>query len=107
MNIEEKEIKFVKGNKILVRVEKREEKAGSLYVPENTRTKERRGLWEAIVVKLGDKVDFEQWKPYTVCVGDKVLIDPQCQDCPTFQGADDSKLRFIRDEDIFGKMVPA
>ncbi len=102
MNIEAKQVNYVKGDKIMVLEEKRPEKAGSFYVPDNYRdNKNRKACWKAKVLKFGDKIDFSYWKPYTVSVGETVLIDPVAIYCPSFKEGDD-RIIFIRQEDIFG-----
>lgn len=106
--IEPSSLKAVLGDAVLVKYIPPPNMAGRLHVPESARKNDsgRRSAWKGEVVKFGEDVDFEQWKPHTVSPGDAVFISPEALDCPSFYAVeDDVKERyvFVRDEDIIGK----
>ena len=102
-------IKSIKGDGILVRQIKDDEKTASgLYVPETViekRAKRRRSVWKAEVIKFGEKVDHEWLCPKRgLKKGDIVFCDPISLDCPTFDTKGEI-YKIIKDADVMAMEV--
>jgi co-chaperonin GroES (HSP10) len=94
----------LRGDRILVKQLKYDEKVGSFYVPESVRSrkeKRRADAWKAEVIKLGDSVDFDMLKG-TLEKGDVIYCAPVSLDCPAFETNTD-KYIIITDEDVLAK----
>jgi len=77
----------LKGDRVLVKQVKSEEKVGSFYIPESVmarREKRRRDAWKAEVCGIGDGVVFEKHQ-YKFKKGDIVYCSPVSLDCPSFE----------------------
>lgn len=97
-------IKAVWSDAILVRLQRKEEKKGELYIPEASRDKvSRKVAVKATVVQVGQDVDFYDLR-HPVKPGDTVYFDPIALDCPSFTHEKERYI-FIRDEDLLAKEV--
>ena len=100
MKISVEDVAVVKDDAILVEQLPLPEMIGSLHVPESAKdAKGRRKAWRAQVVKFGEGVDYDAWKPYTLGVGAVVLLSPESIECPAFVDGD-RRYVFVRDEDV-------
>jgi co-chaperonin GroES (HSP10) len=91
----------VRGDRVLVKQLKFEEKVGTFYVPESVRTrkeKRRADAWKAEVITLGDKIYFRDGE-WTFKKGDTIYCAPVSLDCPSFEGEDGAKYMIITQED--------
>jgi len=95
-----KDIK-IKGDRVLVKQIKFEEKIGSFVIPENVRdrkAKRRADAWKAQVVTIGDKVYFENHH-WGFKEGDVVFCAPVSLDCPSFEAENGDVYKIILQED--------
>ena len=92
----------LKGDRILVKQIKTDDKIGTFYLPESVKArkdKRRKDAWKAEVVSLGDNVDHEMLRT-VLKKGDMVYCEPVSLDCPAFEGDNDEKFIIVTDEDI-------
>ena len=97
----------VRGDRVLVKQLKFEDKIGSFIIPESVRSRKenRRGdAWRAEVITLGDKCFFED-NHHKFEKGDIVFCAPVSLDCPAFEGTDGFKYIILLQEDLLAKEV--
>ena len=97
----------IKGDRVLVKKLKFEEKIGSFIVPESVRARKekRRGdAWRAEVVSLGDKIYFEKHH-HKFKKGDIVYCAPVSLDCPAFELEDGFTYIILTQEDLLAKEI--
>lgn len=97
----------VKGDRVLVKQIKDEEKKGSFYVPDSVieRKSKRRGdPWRAEVISLGDRVYFEEGHN-KFKKGDIVYCTPVSLDCPVFEDDNGGRYIILLQEDLLAVEV--
>ena len=93
-------VRVLCGDSIAVKAVETKNKKG-LFVPSGGKVRGK--CWRAEILKFGEGVDFEAWKPYTCRVGDIVFVRPIAMDCEMFEDPIHGEYSLIRDEDIFAK----
>ena len=99
LNIEKVQIK---GDRVLVKQLKFQDKIGSFHIPESVQSrkaKRRADAWRAEVVTIGDRIDFEMLRG-EIKKGDVIFCAPVSLDCPAFEGGDGNKYIIITQDDI-------
>lgn len=102
MNLEDIKIK---GDRVLVKQLKYDDKVGKFYVPESViarKAKRRADAWKAEVITLGDRIFFED-NHHTFAKGDIVYCAPVSLDCPSFEGVDGNRYLIITQDDLLAK----
>lgn len=66
--------------KVLIKVDKVEDKVGSIWVPENVQDRNQAGHDRGTLVEIGEMA-FDNWKGSIPKVGDKVLFDKYAGTC--------------------------